>query len=104
MNAQTDFERLGGEDGVRPLVEAVCAAFFTDFIIGFRFEGKDHARIVAKEYEHARAALGGPGEEVGEEGEEVDEEIYPEYPQLRRAYPHSFVAFFSYQLFSNISL
>ena len=57
----TDFERLGGEAGLRPLIEAVCQAFFSDFIIGFRFEGKDHARIVDKEFEHARRHLGGLG-------------------------------------------
>ena len=61
----SDFERLGGEAGVRPLVQAVCRAFFDDFIIGFRFEGKDHQRIMDKEFEHARAHLGGAGAYTG---------------------------------------
>jgi hemoglobin len=85
MGAQpTDFERLGGEAGVRPLVEAVCQAFFDDFIIGFRFEGKDHARIIAKEYEHARHHLGGPGGYSGRPVAQVHRPLKINQGQFRR--------------------
>ena len=61
----SDYERLGGEARIRGLVTAFCRAVFDDFIIGFRFEGKDHARIIDKETEHACRHLGGPERYTG---------------------------------------
>jgi hemoglobin len=54
----TPFEQLGGERGVRALVERFVDRQFEDRIIGFLFVGKDRARIVQHEYEHAAASLG----------------------------------------------
>ena len=56
----TDYDSLGGEPAIRALITAFCTVVFDDFIIGFRFEGKDHARIIDKETEHACRHLGGP--------------------------------------------
>lgn len=56
----TDYERLGGHDGVEALVRAFVTRVFQDFIIGFLFVGKDLDRIVRHEVAHASEHLGGP--------------------------------------------
>jgi truncated hemoglobin YjbI len=56
----TAFERAGGEPVVRAIVERFVDRQFDDRIIGFFFAGKDRARVVAHEYEHAAASLGAP--------------------------------------------
>jgi len=56
----TDYERIGGSAGLEPLIEAFIDRVFDDFIIGFLFIGKDRARIVRHEIEHAAGHLGGP--------------------------------------------
>lgn len=61
MDTVSDWERLGGEEGVGRLVDAFLDRVFDDFIIGFFFEGRDHARIRHLEKAHARVHLGGPG-------------------------------------------
>jgi hemoglobin len=55
----TDWERLGGEAGVRRIIDVFVERVFADFIIGFRFEGKDAARVALHELEHAATHLGG---------------------------------------------
>jgi hemoglobin len=55
----SDWERLGGEEGVRRIVAAFLDRVFADFIIGFLFEGKDRARIERAEVELASTHLGG---------------------------------------------
>jgi hemoglobin len=55
----TDWERLGGEDGVRAAVGAFVGRFFDDPIIGYLFEGRDRERIVRHEVELASLHLGG---------------------------------------------
>ncbi|MCB9733911.1 MAG: group 1 truncated hemoglobin [Deltaproteobacteria bacterium] len=54
----TDFERLGGEPGVRAIIEDFTARVFGDVMIGFLFEGKPKARITEMEIRFASAHLG----------------------------------------------
>jgi hemoglobin len=56
----SSWERLGGESGVRTIVEAFVDRFFADAIIGYLFQGKDRARIVQHELEMSSLHLGGP--------------------------------------------
>jgi truncated hemoglobin YjbI len=56
----TDWQLLGGEDGVRHVVDTFVGRFFDDLIIGFLFAGKDRERIVLHETELASLHLGGP--------------------------------------------
>ena len=55
----THYERLGGRVGVAKIVAAFVDRVFADLIIGFFFEGRDKARIVARETELAIQHLGG---------------------------------------------
>lgn len=70
MGDRSDYERVGGDEGLRQLVSAFVDRFFDDFVIGFLFTGKDRDRIVRHEVELAAAHLGGPrayaGRPVGE--------------------------------------
>ena len=56
----TDFELLGGEEGVRRIINRFTDQVFQDAMIGFFFHGKDHDRITEMEYRHAAQYLGGP--------------------------------------------
>ena len=47
------------------LMERFVATCFDDFIIGFMFIGKDRARILRHEVEHATRGLGGGGAYTG---------------------------------------
>ncbi len=55
----TDWERLGGEPGVRLLIDALVDRFSDDLIIGFHFEGRDLDRIKSHELGLASLHLGG---------------------------------------------
>lgn len=55
----TDLERIGGKEQVAAIVAALVDRFAADFVIGFRFEGKDLDRIRFFEAELAAAHLGG---------------------------------------------
>ena len=57
--AATDLERLGGDAGLRRLMERFVREMSTDFVIGFLFEGKDLARISQHEAELASGLFGG---------------------------------------------
>jgi len=61
----TDYERIGGRDGLTVIVEDFVSRVFDDFIIGFLFLGRDRERIVRHEVEHAAEHLGGPREYTG---------------------------------------
>ncbi len=61
----TDYERVGGADGLERIVDAFVDRVFADFIIGFWFAGRDRARIKRHEVEHAARHLGGPTEYTG---------------------------------------
>lgn len=56
----TDFERVGGAEGLRAIIDDFCARVFRDVMIGFLFDGKNQRRIVEMEYRHAAEHLGGP--------------------------------------------
>lgn len=56
----SDFERLGGEAALKPLIADFVDRMFADFIIGFLFQGKDRDRIVRFETQHAARVLGAP--------------------------------------------
>jgi hemoglobin len=56
----TDYERLGGEQALQSLVRTFVSRMAGDFVIGFRFIGKDLDRIAFHEAELAAAHLGGP--------------------------------------------
>ncbi len=71
----TDFERLGGTEGLVRIIEDFLDTVMDDFIIGFLFVGKDRARLVAKEVEHASAHLGGPHTYTGRPLERVHEPL-----------------------------
>lgn len=66
----SDFERVGGEQGLRRIIEDFTARVFGDVMIGFLFKGKPHKRITEMEYRFAAEHLGGPvaytGRELGE--------------------------------------
>lgn len=55
-----DFERLGGEPGVRAIVDDFLDRIFADEMIGFLFDKAPKPRIRAFEYRWAAAHLGGP--------------------------------------------
>jgi truncated hemoglobin YjbI len=55
----TDAERLGGEGALFGLVRRFVQRMADDFVIGFRFEGKDLERIAYHEAELALSHLGG---------------------------------------------
>lgn len=56
----SDFDRVGGEAGLRRIIEDFTARVFDDVMIGFLFEGKPKRRITEMEYRFAAAHLGGP--------------------------------------------
>lgn len=55
---QTPFELIGGEQGLRPLVERFVERVFADVMIGFLFRNADKTRVAAKELELAARHLG----------------------------------------------
>ena len=61
----SDFEALGGREGVYALVERFVRRSASDFIVGFFFEGKDLERIIFHETELACMHLGGPSVYTG---------------------------------------
>lgn len=56
----TDWERIGGTEAARELVTAIVQRMAADFVIGFRFAGRDLERIAHFEAELASSHLGGP--------------------------------------------
>tara|TARA_R110002072_G_scaffold163667_2_gene316478 strand:+ start:818 stop:1267 length:450 start_codon:yes stop_codon:yes gene_type:complete len=54
------WETLGGEAGVRPIVERLIERVSSDLMIGFFFRNADLERVKRHELEWARAHLGGP--------------------------------------------
>ncbi|MEE2779842.1 MAG: group 1 truncated hemoglobin [Myxococcota bacterium] len=55
-----DFERLGGEEALRAIIDDFVESVFDDVMIGFIFMGKDKARIAKMEFLLASQQLGGP--------------------------------------------
>ncbi len=56
----TDYQRLGGDEGLRPIIDDFLDRVFADPMIGFLFRGKNLARIRAMELAFASHHLGGP--------------------------------------------
>jgi hemoglobin len=54
------WETLGGEAGVRPIVDRLIERVSSDLMIGFFFRDADLERVKRHELEWARAHLGGP--------------------------------------------
>jgi truncated hemoglobin YjbI len=54
----TDFEQLGGEPALRPIIDDFVDRCFDDLMIGFFFARADRARVKRFEYEHAAEHLG----------------------------------------------
>lgn len=64
-STQSDFEILGGTDGVERLIARFVDRVASDFIIGFFFERVDLDRVKKMETSLACVHLGGPGEYAG---------------------------------------
>ena len=54
------FDKIGG-DALRAVITDFYRRIFDDVMIGFMFQGKDRAHLIAREYELAAALLGAPG-------------------------------------------
>jgi hemoglobin len=54
------YDRLGGEAGLRLIVDDFVERMFADVMIGFFFRNADKRRIQELEYQHAAEHLGGP--------------------------------------------
>jgi len=59
------WETLGGEAGVKPIVERLIERVSGDLMIGFFFRDADLERVKRHELEWARAHLGGPASYSG---------------------------------------
>ena len=57
---KTLYESIGGEEKVRAVLQALYDRLFDDPIVGFLFDGKDKAHIVAEQLVFTCAFLGGP--------------------------------------------
>lgn len=68
--ARSDFERVGGEAGLRALVDDFVGRMFDDVMIGFLFAGRSRDRLREYEFRLAAEQLGGPwrydGRGIGE--------------------------------------
>lgn len=60
VHPDSDFARLGGEPGIAAHIDAFVDRVAADFIIGFLFQGRDLARVKARETELACMHRGGP--------------------------------------------
>ena len=56
----SDFARLGGERGLRAIIDDFMTRVFADVMIGFLFAAAPKARIREMEFRYAAAHLGGP--------------------------------------------
>jgi hemoglobin len=58
--SESPYEQVGGEAGVRAVLQALYDRLFDDAIVGFLFEGKDKQHIVDAQVAFTCAFLGGP--------------------------------------------
>jgi hemoglobin len=63
--AVSHYERLGGEPGLRAIMDDFVGRVVSDIMIGFMFREVDPARLARLELEHAAAHLGGPSHYSG---------------------------------------
>ncbi len=54
------YERIGGEPGLRAIIDDFVGRVFSDLMIGFFFRDVPQKRIAELEYQHAAEFLGGP--------------------------------------------
>jgi hemoglobin len=54
------YERIGGEQGLRAIVDDFVDRVFDDVMIGFFFRNVERRRIKELEFQHAAEHLGGP--------------------------------------------
>ncbi|HEX7476487.1 MAG TPA: group 1 truncated hemoglobin [Polyangiales bacterium] len=59
------YERIGGEAGLRLIIDDFVTRVFADVMIGFFFRDVPHKRIAEFEFQHAASFLGGPVEYKG---------------------------------------
>ena len=71
----TAYEAIGGEAGVRAVLQALYDRLFTDPMIGFLFEGKDKAHIVEQQLAFTCGFLGGPQRYTGKPLPEAHAEL-----------------------------
>lgn len=64
-STQSDFDALGGAEGVQRLMDLFIDRVASDFIIGFFFDRVDLDRVKKMEASMACVHLGGPGEYLG---------------------------------------
>ena len=65
MESESSFERVGGEDAVRGVINDFMDRVFDDVMIGFHFRGASRPRIKELEYQLAAKFLGAPVEYKG---------------------------------------
>jgi truncated hemoglobin YjbI len=65
MTATTAYDAIGGEPGVRAVLQALYDRLFVDPIVGFLFDGKDKAHIVEQQLAFTCGFLGGPQRYTG---------------------------------------
>jgi len=67
----SDYERIGGEAGLRRIIDAFVGRVFDDVMIGFIFKGKSQSRLREMEFQLASQQLGGPHTYTGRDIAEV---------------------------------
>lgn len=60
MTEPSDYERVGGETGLREIIADFVARLFDDVMIGFMFTGRSRERLAEMEFQLAAQQLGGP--------------------------------------------
>ena len=59
------YDAIGGEAGVRAVLQTLYDRLFVDPIVGFLFEGKDKAHLVERQLAFTCGFLGGPQRYTG---------------------------------------
>jgi hemoglobin len=60
MTESSLFEALGGEAGLRPIIDRFVDRIFDDTMIGYLFRAADRQRVKDKEFEFAARHFGAP--------------------------------------------
>lgn len=60
VSQKTDYQRLGGEQGVSEIIQRFIEKVYGDMIIGFLFQSIDQKNLIQREIEFASRHLGGP--------------------------------------------
>ena len=65
MSDESAYARIGGEVGLRAIIDDFVDRVFADPMIGFMFARVDRERLKRLEHEHAAQHLGGPVQYTG---------------------------------------